>query len=119
MTTSRSSAARTSALSQRLRTEAALVAKNGITRNLKRTRIAKLMIECADALAGAEADKARLDWLADRENTIGNVQLPTMCVMNNMSSLRGAIDEAMRLDPEIWNEIGGADAGELSMRPNV
>jgi hypothetical protein len=89
-------------LSQKLRTEAVLVAKNGITSNLKRTRIAKLMIECADALAGAEADKARLDWLADRENGIGNVQLPTMCVMNNLHSLRDAIDEAMRLDPEIW-----------------
>lgn len=58
------------------------------------------------------ADWVRMEWLADRENTIGNVQLPTMCVMNNMHSLRGAIDEAMRLDPAIWAEIGGADAGE-------
>ena len=58
------------------------------------------------------ADWVRMEWLADRKNTIGNVQLPTMCVMNNMHSLRGAIDEAMRLDPAIWAEIGGADAGE-------
>lgn len=58
------------------------------------------------------ADKSRLDWLSDPDNKIGNVQLPTMCVMNNMSSLRGAIDESMRLDPTIWNEIGGADADE-------
>ena len=58
------------------------------------------------------ADWVRMEWLADRENTIGNVQLPTMCVVNNMHSLRGAIDEAMRLDPAIWAEIGGADAGE-------
>lgn len=68
--------------------------------------------KAADALQEAAADKARLDWLADRENTIGNVQLPAMCVMNNMHSLRGAIDEAMRLDPAIWVEIRGADAGE-------
>ena len=66
----------------------------------------------AEEIDALRADAVRMDWLADRENTIGNVQLPTMCVMNNMSSLRGAIDEAMRLDPTIWNEIGGADAGE-------
>ena len=70
------------------------------------------MEQAAEALQEAAADKLRLDWLSDRENTIGNVQLPTVCVMNNMDSLRGAIDEAMRLDPEIWNEVGGADAGE-------
>ena len=62
--------------------------------------------------AAVNADKLRLDWLADRDNNIGNVQLPTMCVMNNLHSLRGAIDEAMRLDPEIWAALGGADAGE-------
>ena len=72
-----------------------------------------------DTLRGAaaeidtlRADQARIDWLADRENSIGNVQLPTMCVMNNLHDMRAAIDEAMRLDPTIWNEIGGADAGE-------
>ena len=42
-------------------------------------------------------DTAMLDWLSDPNNTIGNVQLPTACVMNNMDSLRGAIREAMRL----------------------
>ena len=40
-------------------------------------------------------DKERLDWLADTSNSIGNVQLPTECVTNNLASLRGAIDEAM------------------------
>ena len=44
-----------------------------------------------------EADKKRLDWLADKNNLIGNVQLPTACVMKNMHSLRAAIDMAMTL----------------------
>ncbi len=43
-------------------------------------------------------DKARLDWLADVENTIGNVSLPTDIVERNLHSLRDAIDEAMRLE---------------------
>ncbi|KJV08020.1 hypothetical protein [Methylocucumis oryzae] len=42
-------------------------------------------------------DKARLDWLADRDNNIGNVTLPTTCVANNLTDLRMAIDEAMKL----------------------
>ena len=41
-------------------------------------------------------DKARLDWLADVSNTIGNVMLPTDIVERNLSSLRDAIDAAMR-----------------------
>lgn len=62
--------------------------------------------------ASAAADTARLDWLADPENVIGNVQLPTMCVMNNLHDMRAAIDEAMKLDPEVWAEVAAADAGE-------
>ena len=58
------------------------------------------------------ADAARLDWLADPDNIIGNVQLPTMCVMNNLHDMRAAIDEAMKLDPEVWAEVAAADAGE-------
>lgn len=42
------------------------------------------------------ADAARLDWLADPSNEIGNVQLPTRCVTANLGSLRDAIDMAMR-----------------------
>lgn len=42
------------------------------------------------------ADAARLDWLADPSNGIGNVQLPTRCVTANLGSLRDAIDMAMR-----------------------
>ena len=45
-------------------------------------------------------DARRLDWLADPNNTIGNVQLPTVCVEANLDSLRGAIDMAMRMDKE-------------------
>ena len=40
-------------------------------------------------------DKARLDWLADKDQIIGNVQLPTECVRQNFESLRAAIDCAM------------------------
>lgn len=67
--------------------------------------------EAAKAACAASADTARLDWLADVDNTIANVQLPTMCVMNHMDDMRAAIDEAMRLDPEVWAEVCAADAG--------
>jgi|688.fasta_scaffold101027_8 hypothetical protein len=50
-----------------------------------------------EALRG---DKALLDWLADPENEIGNVQLPTKCVMENMGSLRDAIRQAMQSNTE-------------------
>ena len=42
-------------------------------------------------------DTVRLDWLADRDNHIGNVQLPAQCVACNLHSLRDAIDMAMKL----------------------
>ena len=43
-------------------------------------------------------DKARLDWLADVNNTIGNVQLPRDIVERNLCSMRDAIDEAMAIE---------------------
>ena len=43
----------------------------------------------------AEQDGKRIDWLADKNNAIGNVQLPTECVERNLYSLRAAIDDAM------------------------
>lgn len=43
----------------------------------------------------AEQDSKRIDWLADKDNYIGNVTLPTECVARNLHSLRAAIDEAM------------------------
>ena len=42
-------------------------------------------------------DTVRLDWLADRDNHIGNVQLPTECVEQHIDSMRDAIDAAMRI----------------------
>lgn len=42
-------------------------------------------------------DKDRLDWLQDKSNTIGQVLLPTECVTANLDSMRGAIDQAMKL----------------------
>ena len=43
-------------------------------------------------------DKARLDWLADVNNNIGNVLLPRDIVERNLGSLRDGIDEAMLID---------------------
>ena len=45
-------------------------------------------------------DTVRLDWLADRDQHIGNVQLPAECVTCNLHSLRAAIDMAMQMDKE-------------------
>lgn len=45
-------------------------------------------------------DTVRLDWLADRDNRIGNVQLPAECVACNLHSMRDAIDMAMQMDKE-------------------
>ena len=44
-------------------------------------------------------DKQRLDWLANKENEVGHVMLPTKCVLENMHSMRGAIDAAMKGQP--------------------
>lgn len=43
-------------------------------------------------------DRARLDWLADVNNTTGNVQLPRDIVERNLYSMRDAIDEAMLIE---------------------
>ena len=45
-------------------------------------------------------DTVRLGWLADRDNHIGNVQLPAECVAGNLHSMRDAIDMAMQMQPE-------------------
>ena len=44
-----------------------------------------------------EEDKARIDWLSDLGQVTGLVQLPEECVINNLHSLRSAIDDAMLL----------------------
>lgn len=43
-------------------------------------------------------DGDRLDWLAEPKNEKGNVTLPFQCIENNIENLRGAIDEAMKLN---------------------
>ena len=43
-------------------------------------------------------DKARLDWLADVDNTVGNVCQLISFSLRNLGSLRDAIDEAMVLE---------------------
>ena len=45
----------------------------------------------------SSADSRRIDWLADEDNTIGLVLLPTECVTENVHSLRDAIDAAMNI----------------------
>jgi hypothetical protein len=42
-------------------------------------------------------DRERIDWLGDKSQAVGNVQLPIKCIHNNLHSLRDAIDEAMEL----------------------
>lgn len=43
-------------------------------------------------------DTIRIDWLADVNQSVGNVMLPTVCVYQNLHSLRAAIDMAMQLE---------------------
>lgn len=42
-------------------------------------------------------DKARIDWLADANQNIGDLILPRDIVERNLHSMRSAIDEAMAL----------------------
>lgn len=53
----------------------------------------EIMQEEADRL---RKDKARLDWLADPDNIIGNVELPEKAVLENVHCMRSAIDAAMK-----------------------
>ncbi len=56
---------------------------------------AKVLRAAAAHLQRAEQDSKRIDWLADKDNHIGNVMLPTECVERNLHSMRAAIDDAM------------------------
>ena len=42
-------------------------------------------------------DKARIDWLADPAQNIGDLTLPRDIVERNLHSMRAAIDEAMEM----------------------
>lgn len=79
-----------------------------IVQRLRRTpmvahnTVCLVMDEAADTIesqaariAELEKDEVRLDWLADKSQSIGNVQLPTKHVLANLHSLRDAIDAAM------------------------
>ena len=61
---------------------------------------AQSALELSPKLQQGLNDTKRLDWLADRDNHIGNVQLPAECVACNLHSLRDAIDMAMQMQTE-------------------
>ena len=46
----------------------------------------------------AQADTKRIDFLADKSQSVANVMLPTKIVERNLSSLRDAIDQAMMIE---------------------
>ena len=72
--------------------------------NLSITGETKDIIKFQDYLLKLEEktkDSIRIDWLASPKNYLGCVQLPMECVENNLTSLRGAIDDAMRLDGKL------------------
>lgn len=60
--------------------------------------VSKVPAECFELVP--HPDTVRLDWLADRDQHIGNVQLPAECVACNLHSMRDAIDMAMQMQPE-------------------
>ena len=46
----------------------------------------------------AKADTKRINFLADKSQSVANVMLPTEIVERNLSSLRDAIDQAMMVE---------------------
>lgn len=56
--------------------------------------------DAADLIEALVQDARRIDWLADPDNALGAVQLPSACVTQNLDSLRRAIDAAMALPQE-------------------
>lgn len=64
----------------------------------------------------AMKDRERMDWLADPENGIGNVQLPAAVVHANVHSLRDAIDAAMDLPSNVRAQ--GREAALPAKRPS-
>ena len=56
---------------------------------------ARLFSEIRAAVQELERDAARLDWLADKDNSTGGVILPTDCVLEHIDDMRAAIDAAM------------------------
>lgn len=70
--------------------------------NCKRYTEAELQQLLSDGIAELQRenaelqkDKARLDWLADVNQNIGDLTFPRDIVERNLHSMRAAIDEAM------------------------
>lgn len=69
--------------------------KYGPFENMELSRAIEQAVLQSPEVHALKRDKERMDWLADPENKIGNVLLPTECVKRNPHSLRDAIDDAM------------------------
>ena len=83
------------------RTKIGLLDAANTSRRAAQARVAELteqVQKLGRELHRHKLDTARLDWLADMENNIGNVQLPTECVQAHPESLRAAIDAAMSME---------------------
>lgn len=76
-------------LRERSQNEATCIALNDMLKDAQK-EIVRLRIENI----ALRADADRIDWLADVENTVGNVVLPRHIVEQNIGSLRQAIDAA-------------------------
>ena len=63
-------------------------------------RLSHELNEALETIEMLKRDGERIDWLANPSNLIGNVQLPSKCVTDNMGSLRDGIDKAMRINDE-------------------
>lgn len=63
--------------------------------DIANTRAIEQAVLQSEQVQAWKRDAERLDWLADPKNSIGDVQLPTVCVKRNPHSLRDAIDAAM------------------------
>lgn len=65
----------------------------------------KLIDELQTKLAKAQKDVERIDFLADKDQWIANVQMPREIVERNLNDLRNAIDEAMDLVAQEQNGV--------------
>ena len=83
------------------RTQIGLLDAANTSRRAAQARVAELteqVQKMGRELHRHKLDTARLNWLADRENAIGNVQLPAECVLAHPDSMRAAIDAAMAME---------------------
>jgi hypothetical protein len=71
---------------------------NSLDPYMAKTRGAEIIRDQIEAISKALPDVARIDWLADTANHLGNVELPEKCVDDNINSMRDAIDQAMTME---------------------